>query len=297
MEWREAAELFADSPGRAVVIGAVDTGKTTFCAELLRSAAEGGGTAALIDCDVGQSTLGPPATIGAKVFAAKSEIGPDLFAPFLWFVGATSPENRIIQAVAGASAAARWIEESGRCPIVVDTTGLVGGDKARRLKACKIEAVKADVVFGLQRQGEIEHILSPLEAQSLKVIRVECPPGVVCRSADARRRYRAERLRDYFARHETLDICVDEVAVYECPADLAGVFPAGNVLTFQTPIGRSEVTDLLVGLGGRGRHTIAVGRVLSFEKESRILRTAVPRLLDDDVTFVEFANLAVEDVW
>jgi len=295
MDWHEAAELFAEASGRAVVIGAVDTGKTTFCAELLKCITGRGSKAALIDCDVGQSTLGPPGTIGAKVFAGKDPIGPEPHPPFMWFIGSASPENRIIQAVLGASAAARWVEGSEPCPIVVDTTGLVGGDKARRLKACKIEAVGADMVFGLQRRDEIEHILLPLEARSLKVIRVSCPSGVICRSPEMRRRYRAERFASYFTGARTMEISLAGIAVYECPLDLARLFPTRNVMTFQPPTRRGEARNLLVGLGGRRRHTLAVGCILGLDAVGGKLRLAVPRLPEEEVAFIEIGNLTVEE--
>jgi len=49
-----------DRPGVTLLLGATDTGKTTLIRQLACSLALHGRTA-IIDCDVGQSSIGPPA--------------------------------------------------------------------------------------------------------------------------------------------------------------------------------------------------------------------------------------------
>ena len=46
------------------LIGGLDTGKTTLSAMMIRAALAAGRTAAYLDADLGQKTVGPPTTIG-----------------------------------------------------------------------------------------------------------------------------------------------------------------------------------------------------------------------------------------
>src|SRR3954471_20845945 len=66
---------------RVMVIGAADIGKSTFCRVLLGAARASGRTAALLDADVGQKTVGPPACVTASEASGSR----------LVFVGTTDP--------------------------------------------------------------------------------------------------------------------------------------------------------------------------------------------------------------
>src|SRR3954454_16463187 len=86
-DWGEAATAIVRSGIRRVLVaGPVDAGKSTFCRILLAEAAAAGRTAELVDADVGQKMVGPPAcvTLGAASVAG--------FAlRDLVFVGTTDP--------------------------------------------------------------------------------------------------------------------------------------------------------------------------------------------------------------
>ncbi len=76
-----AARIGAEQARRAIVIGSVDTGKSTLCRFLLNEAQRAGRSSALLDCDVGQKTVGPPACV------TLAEAGSTKLA----FVGTTNP--------------------------------------------------------------------------------------------------------------------------------------------------------------------------------------------------------------
>jgi polynucleotide 5'-kinase involved in rRNA processing len=63
-EWEGAALRFLKSDGRAMVFGAPDSGKSTLSRYLVYRAFAAGKPAALVDLDLDQSHLGPPATLG-----------------------------------------------------------------------------------------------------------------------------------------------------------------------------------------------------------------------------------------
>ena len=65
-EWQDHIDDVKASPGTVVVVGAIDVGKTTFCALLASQGVEAGIPTAVVDADMGQSEIGPPTTIGQE---------------------------------------------------------------------------------------------------------------------------------------------------------------------------------------------------------------------------------------
>jgi polynucleotide 5'-hydroxyl-kinase GRC3/NOL9 len=57
----------------SMLIGGVDTGKTTIALEAARIALANGHTPVLVDADVGNSTVGPPACVGMRVFRTQDD--------------------------------------------------------------------------------------------------------------------------------------------------------------------------------------------------------------------------------
>ena len=187
--------------GMAIALGGLDSGKTSFCTMCAAVAVRLGRTVAYIDTDVGQTTVGPPATIGLKFISRPEDVEPDALAraDTLAFVGSMSPQGHMLPMVVGALKLADQARASGVDLIVVDTTGFISGMSAEMLKFHKIEALRPDFVVGFQRGGELEPILGavkralPPEVESLPV-----PPSVLPRTVDDRTKRRQERLEASF---------------------------------------------------------------------------------------------------
>src|SRR5919198_3639288 len=86
-------EALASQPGRVFVLGGVDTGKTTFTRRLARAGLESGQSVALVDADVGQSTLGAPGTVGLKIVREAADLEPPVVPDAMSFVGSMSPRG------------------------------------------------------------------------------------------------------------------------------------------------------------------------------------------------------------
>jgi polynucleotide 5'-hydroxyl-kinase GRC3/NOL9 len=101
--WDEAAKqvLAQNAPVTVLVMGGVDSGKTSFCTYLVNQAIMNKWRTCIVDADLGQSDVGPPSTIG---FAFVSEPLKDLFdltAEDAVFVGSTNPSVTINKVVEG----------------------------------------------------------------------------------------------------------------------------------------------------------------------------------------------------
>ena len=67
-EWEAAARRWLEEGGAVMVLGAPDTGKSTLSRYLVYRAYAAGQPVGLVDLDLGQSHLGPPAALGLGLF-------------------------------------------------------------------------------------------------------------------------------------------------------------------------------------------------------------------------------------
>ncbi|RLA85840.1 MAG: AAA family ATPase, partial [Deltaproteobacteria bacterium] len=197
--WYQLAEEVIQKDRIVVVLGASDTGKTTLCRFLLQEALGKGLRSAYIDADVGQSVIGPPTTLGMVLLREQR----DLLDPVplcLYFLGATSPAQELLAAVAGARRLLERALELGAEFAVVDTTGLVAGDMGFRLKFYKIEVLSPTDVIAIRRGLELEHILRAFRGRQRPKIHLLPPSrGVQRRDQLQRQLYRSGRFEAYFS--------------------------------------------------------------------------------------------------
>jgi polynucleotide 5'-hydroxyl-kinase GRC3/NOL9 len=153
--WRKSATtVLQERPRVILVVGGGDAGKSSYCRFLVTELLAVGHRVAIVDADIGQKDVGPPATVTLGYAAGTAEHWSASPAAF-YFVGSTSPVGRMLPLVVGTS---RLVSAADAPFVVVDTTGYVEG-AGRVLKAYKIEAVRPDLVIAIERRGELETIL------------------------------------------------------------------------------------------------------------------------------------------
>jgi polynucleotide 5'-hydroxyl-kinase GRC3/NOL9 len=62
-DWQDATDIAVRTARRVMVLGPADVGKSSFCRFLIDSAGREGITTALLDADLGQKAVGPPACV------------------------------------------------------------------------------------------------------------------------------------------------------------------------------------------------------------------------------------------
>ncbi|MBM4289433.1 MAG: hypothetical protein FJ135_15035 [Deltaproteobacteria bacterium] len=198
--WEETATRILAAHGVVMVLGGPDSGKSTFCRYILALAQQTATRMALIDGDLGQSHLGPPATLGLNFYPPH---GPDDFGliPDTWyFIGQTSPPGKMLELVVGLRRLAVSARSRDYRRLIVNTSGFVSGPAAQRLKLAKIETLEPRLVIGLQRQGELEPLLRPLRAlRGSEVLTLPVSHRAQAKLYGQRRLYRQERFAAYFA--------------------------------------------------------------------------------------------------
>jgi len=195
-EWEAVARLCRERGKRIVyVLGAADRGKTTFCRWIARELAAQARTGVL-DCDIGQSTIGPPATVGLAV------CGPGSGAPvgvWLRFVGAVTPSGHMVQEMAGASRLKEKAFQEGASFLVIDSPGWVVEPAAQEFQVRMIDLLQPDLVVGIQKGQELEGILVNFRRHPrIGILELPVSPSAVERKRDWRRAYRHQRFTGYF---------------------------------------------------------------------------------------------------
>jgi polynucleotide 5'-hydroxyl-kinase GRC3/NOL9 len=232
-----------------MVIGESDAGKTTFVTALANGLLAKRYRVAVVDADLGQSEIGPPTTIGlGRVRSRLRRLG-DAEVLAMYFVGVTSPARSLLGAVIGTRRMLDRARAAGMQRVVIDTSGLVSGHLGRTLKQAKIDATDPDLVVCLERAGECQHIVAAYAgATRPEVIRLTAAATVRSRSAEDRRRYREERLNEYFASARPVALDLRRVRLH----GPSGEAPAGDAtagVTERTLVGLLDKTRATLGLG------------------------------------------------
>ena len=185
-----------------VLVGGLDTGKTSLSRNVLTAAVEAGRPAALLDADVGQKTVGPPATVTLKMVRSAADLEPGSLAVAdeMSFVGSTSAQGHLLPVGAGVARLHRRAKDEGADLVVVDTSGLVSGITGQVLKYHKVELLEPDLVIGLQRGEELLPLLGVIQRFfPTQVVPLGVHPDVVPTTVDRRADNRERAMRAYFS--------------------------------------------------------------------------------------------------
>jgi polynucleotide 5'-hydroxyl-kinase GRC3/NOL9 len=184
-----------------LLLGGLDSGKSTLGRRLLSEALAAGRTGAFLDGDLGQKTVGPPATVCLKHVRNAEDLEPErLAAPdALAFVGATSPLGHLLPLVTGLARLLARAREEGADLVAVDTSGMVSGIYGQLVKFHKVEMLEPDLVVGVRRGEELDPVLGVIQRFfSTEVVSLGVHPDVRTTSVERRAKHRENAMRAYF---------------------------------------------------------------------------------------------------
>ena len=235
--WEAAAKeiLSLQKPVTVMVVGGMDSGKTSFCTFLVNEAVMNKLRTSVIDADLGQSDVGPPSTVG---FNFVNEPVKDLFdidAQDAVFVGSTSPSGAINKISEGLIQLKDRVMEAGADFLVINTDGWVEGEEAAEYKVRLVEKVGANAVVGMQRSNELTPILGSLHG--VKVLVIDSPQLIQPRSRKKRKLLRELSYKKYLKGAKTQSFSLSWIKA-EC-----SIFGAGG----QLPRKRLETLVNLLG--------------------------------------------------
>jgi len=285
-EWYALLNILEKERGIAIIIGATDTGKTTLANFLTLNLCRRGLKVALVDADIGQSTLGPPATIGFAVFKSDPDWEVVLSPPEIFLVGSTTPEGHFPLHLKGIK---RMVDKAISYDtewILVDTTGFVSGEAGKELKRRKIDLISPRFILALQKSDEIEHILTLYQENPLyRILRLPLSEKVRPRSMEDRRTNRANKFREYFK-----DAVIQELAVEEVRIEGEVLDPSGEAIPLDWSL---KINGLLMALKDRDDETLALGVIRNYLAEKKVLRVLTPLTDIQRVETIQLSSLKI----
>jgi polynucleotide 5'-hydroxyl-kinase GRC3/NOL9 len=255
--WNKPVEVLLGlqkHPVVVLILGAADCGKSSLCTYLLNNLIDGKSKVAVLDGDLGQSDIGPSATIG---YALTSKCAADLYDLKLknaFFVGVTSPIKAIAKVIEGLTAMKAEIFQQQADYVLVNTDGWVSGDVAITYKAALIDALKPDVIVGVQMQDELVPLIADL---AVPVVVVESSSTLNQRTAEKRKILREMTYARYLRN-----------AKLQCyPKSQVTIEPRSAIPNTQEP-----EKGLLVGLYGRGSKFLGIGVLREINPLRKVLK-------------------------
>ena len=242
--WQGLVASIGREKGVVMVLGGIDTGKTFLSHFLIEEFVENGIVTALVDGDIGQSTIGPPTTIGIALFKEVPKDFEKIEPLFMRFVGSTSPVGHLLQTIIGLKKMVDKAVQLGAEIVVVDTTGFVSGDIARELKFQKIDLVEPRHIIALERADELEDIIRPYsERKNMHIHCLKPARGVNSKTHTEREKNRERKFHCYFEHAEVKEFGIERFHLH-------GMTPK---------FGKENLKNLLIALCDRNQDALALG--------------------------------------
>ncbi len=285
-EWYALLEVLEKERGIAILLGATDTGKSTLAKFLINQLCQRGLKVALVDADIGQSFLGPPATIGLSIFKSHPDWELVLTPPELFFVGSTSPEGHFPIHLQGVK---RMVDKAASHEvdlILIDTTGFVLGEAGKELKRRKIDLISPLSLLALQESDEMEPILDLYKENPLyKIYRLPLSEQVRPRSMEERQTYRTNKFREYFKHASVQELAIEEVQIEGEVLD-----PNGESIPLDWSL---RINGILMGLKDSNDETLALGLIRNYLPEKKVLRVLTPVTDIQRVKTIQLSSLKI----
>ncbi|MCS6924046.1 MAG: Clp1/GlmU family protein, partial [Fimbriimonadales bacterium] len=212
-EWQQAIETLLPSDGTTLVLGATDTGKSTFCSLLIKLKQGAGQSVGFVDLDVGQTTVGPPAAFSCVLINKPYDLLSELTPHGLAFLGDVSPVHHVSLALTGARRLLDELLLLQPDSIVIDTDGYIGGWHGRAYKLMLIDLLRPRAIVALQRGEELEPILRALRQRAdWKLLELTVPRSILRKSPPHRAQHRRAAFARYFEGAQSYILPLDQIS-------------------------------------------------------------------------------------
>lgn len=175
-------------PITAMVLGPVDSGKSSFCTYLVNRLLSEKRRVAILDGDIGQSDIGPPCTVA---YTLVTRPVTDLFSlrqQDAFFVGTTSPCAVTDKVIEGLTSLKKHIMEKSPDVIIVNSDGWVEGDDALAYKLQLVKNIGPEIVFCIQQKEELAPVSRAVH--EYRKFMIEEPATIKQRNLEKRRNLR-----------------------------------------------------------------------------------------------------------
>ena len=272
--WNEAAQVLQRQRGVCVIIGEVDSGKSSLCTFLANKCLEDTGKVGVVDADVGQADIGPPTTISSSVVQAPIIGLHKAGAEISFFIGDTSPSFVPDKVVTLATRLKKRITSSADV-VLVNTDGWLAEFNAIRHKQLLLEEIQPDLVIGLSRSDDIiDPLLDRVKFASLKLPSSSFARG---RSKEERKKAREAGYRRFLQGSHKLVVSQEtRVRMFDRLEQI--VFPENR-----------RFRGFVSGLLNQSEELLSIGRINQVENGKVIVETRT----NETPTVLEIGNIAL----
>ncbi|MCL2642593.1 MAG: hypothetical protein FWD52_03655 [Candidatus Bathyarchaeota archaeon] len=260
--WSEAVQTVTaiqNKPVAIMVVGKVDSGKSSFSTYLANNLIDGKNKIAILDSDLEQSDIGPPCTIAYGYTAKKVTELYEVKMSNAFFVGAVSPIQTIDKTIEGLVMMHREIMQKAEAKyVIINTDSWVEGESAVNYKMQLVDQLKPDLIVGIQSQEELKPLLSSINTTtSIACCYVESSVAVNGRVPEKRTKLRELNYAKYLKDAKVRSLFVSYMEIQD-----------KNVLPKE--IGKEK--GILVGLQDVKKRFLGIGIMLEYNRERRVMK-------------------------
>ncbi len=213
LDWVNTVENIVGSGYRKIVVlGPIDSGKSSLTILLANKLLDKGVKTAVIDSDVGQADIGPPCFISLSIYREPvvwmRELKPDIMK----FIGDIRPQYYVDKIVYEVKNLVEYaLDKLGIETVIIDTDGWIGDSYAIEYKSRLIETIMPDAIIVLGKQ--LHGIFKKYESLGMKVYELETPKQLRTRSREERRWLRSEQYKKFLEEASVKRYSIDKIVL------------------------------------------------------------------------------------
>jgi polynucleotide 5'-hydroxyl-kinase GRC3/NOL9 len=258
--WLEAFQsviAIQNKPAVIVVMGKVDSGKSSFSTYLVNNLIDRKSKVAILDGDLEQSDLGPPCTVAYGYAVRKVTTLHEVKMFNAFFVGASSPIQTVSRTIEGLVAMYREIMQRAEVDyVIINTDNWVEGEDAVNYKLQLVDQLKPDLIVGIQSQEELQPLLSSINT----AVSTCCAESSV--AVNGRVPEKRTKLREL------------NYAKYLKDAKVRSLFSSYMEIQNKTVLPKEPGKEkgILVGLQDSKKRFLGIGILLEYNRERKVMK-------------------------
>jgi len=273
--WFRLLNILSGAIGRKIiyVLGPNDSGKSTFCRFLIENLS-GQFLTAYIDADPGQSSIGPPTTVGLKLY---QKSGENKKYTFLCFVGATTPRGHLLQTLAAIKKLTEQAIRLGAQRIIIDSCGFVSDGAAREFQFQLIQLLRPDHIVVFETNADIMRWVSNFKRHpGINVHWFSVSDAVVPRTFEERKCYREDKFKKYFEGAKQQELRLHRIGFH------------GRVPDLKNP---DYFCNRLIALCNADNYVLTLGIAQELDLVKKVFRLVSPDFNPGEVVFIYFGSI------
>ncbi len=209
--------------GVTIILGAMDVGKTTLTVMLANKIANNNKRVGIIDADLGQNDLGPPATVDAAILEPGQAITHlRMLRPVkAMFLKTTSVERVWQDVITAVKKLSNYLLEVEKVSsVIVNTDGWISTERAVEYKTSLVEKLEPSNVIVIKRADEADNLLKSLQERvcgRVNIVVLPAPPAARIRSKEDRRIHREMGYGKYLTPPRDVSIDLKSVPIINFP--------------------------------------------------------------------------------